>query len=212
MPIPIPTLYHQLVEKHGPQGWWPLLGLKKYPSGYHKNNYDYPKNGLQVFEIGVGAILTQNSTWKNAEKALIALKNSHNLHPNKILKLEQPVIAVLIKSAGYFNQKSYYLKNFSKFFLTLNGKTPTRENLLNVIGIGPETADSILLYAYKKPHFIIDTYTQRFLIRNKIIPSKQPYEKLKKMMEDAVSPYIKIYQEFHALIVEEEKRVGKING
>ena len=108
--------------------------------------------------------------------------------------------------AGYFNQKAKKIRIFSEFFLSLNGNTPKRDKLLHVWGIGPETADSILLYAYKKPSFVVDTYTRRILIRKKLIKLNAKYNEIKTLFEDNLPKDYKIYQEFHALLVEYAKR------
>ena len=206
-------IYNMLLKLYGPQGWWPLLECKgTNPTksgdvkGYHPNDYSYPKNNIQRFEICIGAILTQNTSWPQVEKALLNLKKLKALTPLKIKKLNLEKLKQAIKPAGYFNQKAKKLKIFAEFYTNLKGKTPTREELLNVWGIGPETADSILLYAFKIPEFVIDAYTKRVFAKLGIIQKDEQYEKVKKLFEDNLPKDFKLYQEYHALIVEHAKR------
>jgi endonuclease-3 related protein len=204
-------LYKKLLKKYGYQGWWPIIGINK--DGYHPADYSYPKNKKQIFEIAVGAILTQNTTWKNAAKAIENLRSANLLDPIKLLSSPKNKIIKLIKSAGYYNQKAKKLIYFSKFFKKIKNKIPKRQELLKIWGIGPETADSILLYAYKQPYFIVDKYTYRFLQKYKLIKKSQKfdYEKIRAFIESEIKKDYKIYQEFHALIVQEQKLNKKLN-
>jgi endonuclease-3 related protein len=213
------SLYNSLYEMYGPQGWWPLLELhgKKgcNPTksgsikGYHPDDYSYPKNKRQQFEICIGAILAQNTSWPNVEKALINLKDKRLLDAEKIISASDKMLSDAIRPAGYFNQKTKKLKIFSKFYKSLKGKTPSRGDLLNCWGVGPETADSILLYVYKQPEFVVDTYTKRILREMKIITSRHSYDDIKSLFEDDLSKDYKLFQEFHALIVEHAKRLKR---
>jgi len=209
----IKKLYEKLLKLYDPQGWWPLLECKgtnptKTGSikGYHPNDYSYPRNKKQIFEICIGAILTQNTSWPQVEKALLNLRKLKALTPMKIKKLNLEKLKQAIKPAGYFNQKAKKLKIFAEFYINLKGKTPTREELLNVWGIGPETADSILLYAFKVPTFVVDAYTKRIFAKLGLIEKNEQYEKVKKMFEENLPKDFKLYQEYHALIVEHAKR------
>jgi len=213
----INKIYKILFNKYGPQGWWPLLelgevsykpGSKQY-GGYHPGDYSYPKTDGQRFEICVGAILTQNTSWNNVSKALLELHKTNMLDPSAILETGDETLHTLIKSAGYFRQKRKKLKNFSEFFIKLKNKTPTREQLLSVWGVGPETADSILLYAYKQPEFVIDTYTKRLLLRKGLVSEKATYNEIKALFENNLKKDYKMFQEYHALIVENEKIQNK---
>lgn len=190
-------LYDDLYQKYGPQGWWPLL-----ETGYRKLDFSYPKNQTQSFEIALGAILTQNTAWQNVEKTLNNLKNQELLLPEKILTAPDEVLQNAIKSSGYYNQKLKKIKIFTAFFLSLKNRTPARNELLNLWGIGPETADSILLYAYKMPSFVIDAYTKRWLTSlygaDKI---PQNYHDLKNIFEANLPADYELFQEYHALIV-----------
>ncbi len=212
------NLYHWMMDQYGPQGWWPLLDINKCDqhgtnptftgvlTGYHIKNYTYPKTENQRFEICTGAILTQNTAWTNVEHALLNLYNADILSPEKILTASENKLKKLIQPAGYFNRKTIYLKNMAHFFITLNGKTPSREDILTCKGVGNETADSILLYAYREPEFIIDTYTKRILTHLKLCSANADYLTLKEMFQNSFKPDIVLYQEYHALLVELAKR------
>jgi endonuclease-3 related protein len=210
---PLLKIYHELCQLYGPQGWWPLLDLEtKNPEktgskeGYHPLNYDIPENEEQKFEIIMGTILTQNTSWTSAEMALRNLKEKNAINPINLLELDQKELKSAIRCAGFLNQKSAYLKNISRFFLSLEGQTPSRNELLLVKGVGNETADSILLYAYKKPEFVVDTYTKRIFLHLGFISENAGYIEIKKLFEDKLPGEISIYQEYHALIVEHAKR------
>ena len=138
------SIYDKLYKEHGPQGWWPINNK------YNKKDFS-EKTEQEKFEISVGAILTQNTSWKNVEKALNRLRENNTLNRKTIKNISQEELAELIKSSGYHNQKARKLKEFTEF-----NKEITRENLLTIWGIGQETADSILLYAYNQPIFVID--------------------------------------------------------
>lgn len=195
----ITFIYNKLYGEYGAQGWWPLINYKginptKTGSvrGYHPGNYTFPKNEREKYEICLGAILTQNTSWVNVEKSLINLNEKKLIDAEKINNEDESVVKGCIKPAGYYNQKYKKIILFNTFFIKLNGKTPTKNELLNIWGIGEETANSILLYAYKEPVWVIDSYTKRIFERvgvKETIPMK--YEKL---------------NEIHALIVEHCKR------
>src|SRR3989338_5981210 len=139
------NLYKTLLKAYGRRGWWPTTSDNK------------------KFEIILGAILTQNTSWKQVEKAIANLKNNDLISQEAIKKVSLRRLASLIKPAGYFNQKAKRLKIINQFLE--KNKNPTRDQLLEVNGIGPETADSILLYAFNQPSFVIDTYTKRIMQR-----------------------------------------------
>ena len=215
--------YKKLLSKYGAQGWWPLIELHKNNinptktgsmNGYHPNDHSYPKNNKQIFEICLGAILTQNTSWTNVEKAVMNLNDLNVIDPYKIIDESEDKIKLAIKPSGYFNQKYKKIIEFFKFFIKLKeNQIPTREELLELWGIGFETADSILLYAYRIPVFIVDTYTKRFLISLDLIQKDWDYNKIQELIENDLGKNIKddqkviIYQEFHALIVEYNKRI-----
>lgn len=201
-------MYELLYEHYGPQGWWPTL-----ESGYHKGDYTFPRNSDEAFEVCLGSILTQNTTFTSVVKSLKNLHVKNALSSGAIKKMDTAELKEAIRPSGYYNQKAFYVLEFIKFYDSLEGKTPTREELLHVKGIGEETADSILLYAYGQAEFKIDAYTKRLLSHLGLIDEKAKYSEIKKLMQDSLKEHIKnkeellkVYTEFHALIVEHGKR------
>jgi endonuclease-3 related protein len=186
--------YDSLFAAYGPQHWWP---------------------GRTRFEIIVGAILTQNTSWRNVEPAIRNLRTEKLLSPRAIEAVSLGRLARLIRSSGYFRQKAKKLKAFTRFLRLEYGgslgrmfRTPTaalREQLLAVHGIGPETADSILLYAGEHSVFVVDAYTRRMLERHQLATSQHSYEEIRQLFESNLTPDAPLYNEFHALIV----RTGK---
>lgn len=138
------------------------------------------------------------------EKSLQQLKKNNLLNPKSIISLPKEQLAEIIKSSGYYNQKSRKLKEFSEFFISLNNKIPSRESLLNIWGIGKESADSILLYAYKQPFFVIDNYTKKILQKNLQIQLNN-YDEYQNLFHNSLPRDYKLFNEFHALIVAEGK-------
>lgn len=210
----IKLIYDILIISFGPQNWWPVTKEGEIPPKYHKS---INLTGKQRLEICFGAILTQNTNWKNVEKAIINL-NKHNLvNINKIIKIEDKKLAQIIKSSGYHNQKAKKLKNFCNFLLEkYNGDLRKlfkediyrlREELLSVNGVGPETADSIILYAAKKQIFVVDAYTKRIL--NRIGYKERTYEELQKLFMKNIPHNEKLFNEYHALLVELGKNICK---
>lgn len=213
-------IYKKLYDTYGPQGWWPFIELqstndtkKGANEGYHILQYDFPKNEDQLFEICLGCILTQNTTFTSVVKSLHNLKDAKALSKSAIESMDIDKFKECIKPSGYFNQKANYITEFIKFYNSLEGRVPSRDELLAVKGIGEETADSILLFAYKEPQFKVDAYTKRVLLQLGFIDEKAKYKEIKKLFEDELSSNIKnkeklviVYQEYHALIVEHCKR------
>jgi endonuclease III related protein len=186
--------YDVLFAAHGPQHWWP---------------------GRTAFEIIVGAILTQNTSWSNVEIALRNLRREKLLTPRAIAQVPLARLAPLIRSSGYFRQKAKKLKCFVGFVQSEYGgslrrmfRAPTgavREKLLAVHGIGPETADAILLYAGKHPVFVVDAYTRRMLERHRLAAPTQSYAEIRQLFERSLPSDAALYNEFHALIVRNGK-------
>jgi endonuclease-3 related protein len=204
----IGQLYKKLMKCYGPQGWWPLHGI-----GYHPEDYSFPKDDRQPFEICIGCILTQNTSWKNVEMALSQLHGKKLMDCSKILEAAKEDLAEIIRSSGYFNQKAEKLKRFCLFLKrhSLKGINTmdmheARKLLLAVHGIGPETADSILLYACKRPVFVVDAYTKRIFQRWGIIPANASYEDIQILVHRELRPDVRDYQEFHALLVRHAKK------
>jgi len=182
-------IFHLLLSHFGKQNWWPV------DLEYHRKHKTAPFD-----EIVIGAILTQNTSWKNVEKALNRLKEKGKLSLEAILETPIGELEKLIKPAGFYKQKARYLKEVAKFIKDLNGDTPKRGELLKVKGIGKETADVILLYAYNVPSFVIDKYTLRWLER--FFGLKFNYEGAKSFFEENLPKDLEIFKEFHALLDE----------
>jgi len=209
----IRLIYRKLFNLYGPQGWWPLMNFKgSKPTkpgatdGYHPLNYDKPETRNEVYEIILGTILTQNTAWTSAEKALLNLKELNVINPERLLKLNYETLKKAIRCAGFLNQKAEYIKEITKFYISLEDKIPSRGELLRVKGVGNETADSILLYAFKQPEFVVDAYTKRIFFHQRIIKDKDGYTKIKNLFESNLNKDSIIYNEYHALIVEHAKR------
>lgn len=200
--IPAPfDVYNKLYKRFGPQGWWPVtldgeLSPRYYP-------LSYPKLTLkEKFEIAVGAVLTQNTAWTNVEKALYNLHKAGMLSPRQFIESDSASISELIRPAGYYNQKTGYLKNLSLYFEKLDGSlSPSRDELLSIKGIGHETADSILLYAFNIKTFVIDAYTMRLAERAGWLKEKK-YSRAQDYFENNLPRSVEVYKEFHALIVQ----------
>ncbi len=203
------------MSAYGPQGWWPVSTVKMTAGdtlllrdGYHPRNYTLPESDEQRFEICLGAILVQNTNWLNVPPALKALRQKGLFLPDKLAEAENQQIALAIKRCGYYNQKARYLKHIAKFFrlhpfseLEQEPLDEIRNKLLKIKGIGPETADCILLYAFKKCSFVIDAYTVRIFSHLGLIDSAVSYHELKGLIESELKPELEVYQEYHALLV-----------
>lgn len=206
--VDVMRVYNTLLKVYGHQRWWPTTLENDLHPTYHGRKL----NDTMRFEIVVGAILTQNTSWKNVEKAIIELNKKKLLSIDALIKINQNKLAKIIRSAGYFNQKAERLKIIANFcnknsFNKLNKlKTEKlREVLLNIKGIGPETADSILLYAFEKPIFVIDAYTKRMCIHLKLCKKDISYDELQTMFMKRLKPNTKLFNEYHALIVAHAK-------
>ncbi len=202
-------IFKKLLKEYGEQGWWPII--KDKSSHYNIKFKLKEKTLMEKFEISIGAILTQNTAWKNVEKALINLKQNNLLNPQGIIKVDNKKLSLLIRPAGYFNIKAKKLKEFTKFFLShkeeFENNTISREELLNVWGIGNETADSILLYALNKPFFVVDAYTRRLFYRLGFFHSEKiKYEEAQDFFHKNLDMDYKLFNEYHALIVEHAKQ------
>jgi endonuclease-3 related protein len=183
-------IYRRLYAYFGPQHWWP---------------------GQTPFEVIIGAILTQNTNWTNAERAIDNLKKNKLLIPRRLHRLSPKRLAAIIRSAGYYNIKAKRLKEFLNFLFKLYGGSikklslqdvdSLRPRLLSVNGIGPETADSILLYALDKPVFVVDAYTKRILSRHRIIKEDAGYEEIQNLFMQNLTPSLRLFNEYHALLV-----------
>jgi Uncharacterized protein related to Endonuclease III len=193
-PSPLRAYFDSLLAAHGPQHWWP---------------------GRTRFEIIVGAILTQNTSWSNVEGALRNLRSARLLSPDAVRRVRSDKLARLLRPSGYFRQKAKTLKCFVEFLYASHGgslarlfRTPTtilRHQLLSLRGIGPETADAILLYAGNHSVFVVDAYSRRILERHGLVHSKASYDEIRSLFETSLPDDQGLFNEFHALLV----HVGK---
>jgi len=189
-------VYNRLLKQHGPQQWWPADN---------------------AFEVMVGAVLTQNTAWTNVEKAITNLKHARALSLKRMATMPLDDLAQLIRPSGYFNLKAKRLQAFCQWLSRKGGvarlaKMDThalRDELLALYGIGPETADDMLLYALDRPVFVIDAYTRRIFSRLDIIDGSEPYDKLRIDFERQLQGGIDLYGEYHALIVNHGKDICK---
>ncbi len=185
-------IYQRLHDHYGEQDWWPADG---------------------PFEVMVGAILTQNTNWSNVEKALTRLRERDLLNPDALCQVPRDELAETIRSSGYYNQKARRLAEFADWYRRQGGLEALRQRkgqalrqeLLALHGIGPETADDMLLYAFDQPFFVIDSYTRRLLQRLGRIGGKEPYEALQQGFHRELEPDPELYRQYHALIVEHAK-------
>ena len=185
------SIFAVLLEQHGPLNWWPA---------------ETP------FEVCIGAILTQNTNWGNVEKAIANLRRGTLLSPKAIRDVSTELLAEAIRPAGYYNIKSGRLKDFVLWlFAEFDGELDQmflgdwkllREKLLRVRGIGPETGDSIILYAGNKPTFVVDAYTKRLFARLGIVEEGSGYEDVRRIFMEELPADAELYNEYHALIVQ----------
>ena len=192
------AFYEAMFNAYGPRHWWPA---------------ETP------FEVVIGAILTQNTNWKNVERAIANLKRENLLNPAALETVPVDRLAEVIRPAGYFNVKARRLKNFIHMLSTgfggslealfRLGTSSLRETVLGVSGIGPETADSIVLYAAERPVFVVDAYTARILYRHGVIDLEATYDDIQSTMQGALADDVALFKEYHALLVEVGKRQCK---
>ncbi len=188
-------MYEAMLGALGKSGWWP---------------------SASPFETIVGAVLTQNTSWQNVEKALCVLRERDLLEPGRMEAVPQEVLAECIRSSGYYRLKAQRLKNVVSFLrescdfdlAALVADFPAdrlRESLLSIKGVGPETADTILLYALEQPVFVVDAYTFRIMNRHGLVPEQTCYDDLQAVFTDNLSADVALFNEYHALLV----RIGK---
>ena len=183
-------IYDLLLAHYGPQHWWP---------------------GEEPFEVMVGAILTQSAAWTNVEKGIFNLKKAGMLTPQALRNLSHEELVILIHSCGYYNDKAVKLKSFAEWFgerfndslkkMFAAETLSLREELLEVHGVGEETADSILLYAGNKPIFVIDAYTRRVIDRLGLRPDSSKYSDYQKLFMENLPHNARMFNEYHALFV-----------
>ncbi len=202
----VTKIYQILHDAYGDSGWWPLLKNidSKWVSVYSKEISNKIKNEYEQLEIALGAILTQNTTWNNAQKALINLKVNGLIDIDNIISTDNGIIADLIKSSGYYNQKTLKIKEYARFIR--NSGSINRSSLLTIKGIGPETADDILLYGFDQPFFVVDAYTKRLFVRLGIInDGKSSYDLIQTIVQKEIND-LYILKDFHGLIVTHAKK------
>ena len=197
---PLHKIYLKLHEHFGPLNWWPAN---------------------TPFEVVIGAILTQNTAWTNVEKAVNNLREANALTAERIASLAQEELEELIRPSGFFRQKSLRLQDFAKCLLhEWNGDLgklcggaidEARDRLLGMKGVGPETADSILLYAAGRPSFVVDAYTRRIFSRVGILSGTESYETIRSMFMQSLTEDTQLFNEYHALIVELAKTCCRKN-
>lgn len=185
-------LYQGMLDAYGPQQWWPADS---------------------AFEVAVGAILTQNTNWTNVERAIDNLRVADVLSLDAVLQLPESDLAELIRPSGYYNIKARRLRALCEFLNETGGLdglarrpvSEAREALLSVKGVGPETADDILLYAMDLPVFVIDSYTRRLLSRHGLASGDEGYEALREGFESVLPADVVLFKQYHALIVQHAK-------
>ncbi len=191
------NVFQRLLDSYGPQDWWP---------------------GETPFEIMVGAVLTQNTAWINVERAIVNLLNHQALSPARILAVKEAQLAEWLRPSGYFNIKAKRLRNFCRWYVEAGDyrhlvhwdTERLRRALLAVNGIGPETADDILLYAFARPVFVVDAYTRRLFARLGLIEGDEGYETLRHAFEQALGADVELFNEYHALIVAHAKDICRV--
>lgn len=199
----IRKVYDLLLSEYGRQGWWPVTRRK----GGEPEYLGGPRDSRERFEVAVGAVLTQNTSWKNAAKAVSALSAAGMIDPARLSKASHDGLARLIRSSGYYNQKARRLGILARYFLEAGDGPPDRESLLALEGIGPETADSILLFAFSRTFFVVDAYTNRLFSRLGVIRGNESYDRIRGLFEGSLERTPEIYNEYHALVVVQCKRV-----
>jgi endonuclease III related protein len=181
------SIYRALFEWFGPRHWWPANS---------------------PFEVCVGAILTQNTAWRNVAKAIDNLKDANKLDPVKIYRTDHEELAQIIKPAGYFNVKATRLRNFVNYLVEKHGGdldslfsgtcAAVRKELLSITGIGKETADCMILYAANKPIFVVDAYTKRILYRHGLVGESADYDTMQTIFEANLPADVDLFNDFHA--------------
>lgn len=204
-------IYQGLLKEYNPQGWWPVTEKDELKPTYKKRNFLTEK---QILEICVGAILTQNTNWEpNVTNSIINLNKENLINLEKLKRIDNKKLSNLIKSSGYYNQKAERIKLFIQFLhenpirtLQQTETSKLRGLLLKQKGIGPETADSIALYAFNKPLFVIDAYTKRIFTRLGLIEEALDYSQIQAIFHNHLDKNPQLFNELHALLVEHAKR------
>lgn len=230
----ITTALAKMASDYGPQGWWPVhcertccidSNGQMDPNGYHAGRFDFPRTRRGRWEICCGAVLTQNTAWTNVITALAALRNTGLVTPERVMASDPDLLRDAIRPARYFNQKARYVAAVSEWFIghdhallryrySRDALERARPELLEVNGVGRETADAILLYAYALPTFVVDAYTCRVLAELGLLDHTWSYERVRELLEsvlvqDSPQATVEHWQESHALIVEHARRSAR---
>lgn len=220
----IKRVFTDLLESYGLQGWWPVYSLRctegRDSRGYYNQvltyySYSEELSPLSRFEIAIGSVLTQNTAWTNVERALENLESAGLLDPDAVIDVPISILSEALRPSGYYNQKAKKLKILAAFLLEGNylkmGNAPERKDLLNLWGVGKETADSILLYAYDVPVFVVDAYTKRIFTRLKILTGSEEYDEIAEIFINGLGKDSALFKEYHALIVKHAKEYCRKN-
>lgn len=191
------TVFYRMLDVYGPQHWWP---------------------GETPFEVMVGAVLTQNTAWTNVEKAISNLRQADCLSPERIVAADDETLAEMLRPSGYFNIKATRLKNYCRWYLEHDGfdalslldTRALRHDLLSVNGVGPETADDILLYAFERAVFVVDAYTKRVFSRLGYLDGDLTYHQVQAFFHLHLDSDESMFNEYHALIVRHCKDYCKV--
>lgn len=213
-------LYEELYGRHGPQGWWPLFDPSADEPVYRPGDYTVPR-GRERTEVAVGAVLAQSTSWSQAARAVGNLHGADALGWERLRELPRGRLEELIRPSRFYRQKAERLCRLARFFLereegaggNARGTTrpPSREALLSVRGVGPETADSILLYGFGVPVMVVDAYLRRVLEARGREEARWDYEELRRWIEEHAPDDHAFFNELHALVVEEGKRLSREN-
>ena len=197
-------VFARMFASYGPQGWWPVTLRAGREPVYRPGVYT-PRRESERHEIAFGAVLAQNTAWGNARKALMALSAAGIRTPEDMVAVPMARLQTLIRPSGYFRQKAARLKTLAAFLRETRHQTQStaalRGALLGLNGIGPETADSILLYAWERPVFVVDAYACRLLVRLGICARSPAYAEASRVFEGVLEPRVALCNEYHALIV-----------
>ena len=202
-------IYQRLLGRYGPQGWWPTTPAGGRSPKYHPGETSRPLRDGERWEIVLGAVLTQNTGWSNAEESIRALYRGGVMQPARMCHLPHAALAGLIRPSRYYNQKARRLRELALYVVDRYGGSVTdflsgedlRDELLSLNGIGPETADSILLYAAQRQAFVVDAYTRRICSRIGIVDERVSYTDLQSLFANALPADADMFNEYHALLV-----------
>ena len=209
------STYRRLLERYGPQGWWPTTMTAATEPRYHPGDGPRQLSAEERWEVVVGAILTQNTSWAGAAESISALQKRSSLQPERLARMSLSVLSRSIRPSRYHNQKARRLHDLASYVLRLydgsidaflgcephKSDEQLREELLSLDGIGPETADSILLYGAQRSAFVVDAYTKRICSRLGLVEADVAYDELQVLFVDSLKADVQTFNEYHALLV-----------